>query len=145
MAAKTLSPEEEAQRSMMRQKLFQEALLEPMDYFSHDTDALSDDALFELFEAQGFAGLGMFWTLIQLLTRKRGHAYKGYRQLAHEMYLTESECAAFCEVLADLRLLDVEAFKNGSIVSKRVMRNAEQYADKISRQRLGAALTNQRA
>lgn len=140
-----LSAEEEQKRQHMREHLYQEALLEPMDYFSHDTDALSDDALFELFESQGFAGLGMFWTLIQLLTRKRGHAYRGYRQLAHEMYLTESECAAFCEVLADLGLLDAEAFKNGSIVSRRVMRNAETYADKISRSRLGAALTNRRA
>lgn len=140
-----LSQEEEAHRRIVRESLFQEALLEPMDYFSHDTDALSDDALFELFETQGFAGLGMFWTLIQLLTRKRGHAYKGMRQLSHEMYLSESECAAFCEVLADLGLIDSEAYANGTVVSRRVMRNAEQYADKVSRSRLGAALTNSRA
>ena len=140
-----LTPEEEEHRRRVRESLFQEALQEPMDYFSHDTDALNDDALYELFESRGYAGLGMFWRLIELLTRKRGHSYKGCKLLSHEMYLSEDECSSFIAELASIGLVDAEMYGRGMISSKRVNHNAEKYANEISRARLGAALTNGRA
>lgn len=146
MARKELTPEEEQERQELYERLYQEALDEPLDYLQHDTDAFEDDALRDLFDEGGYDAIGKFWHLAELLARKKGHAYsvvKGYGRLAYDMHMRVDEMESFIQDLYARNLIIRESFDGfKSIRSARVMRNAERAAETKAKARLGAEITH---
>lgn len=133
------------EKEEMYQSLFQQAVDEPMEYFPHDTNTFDDDSLWGFFEEMGYRGLGMFWRLIELLSAKKGHAYrKDDRRLPQALYISAEECGSFLDSLSRHGLLDRPLYQDGYIASGRVQRNAEGYAAKVAGMRLGAAMTNRK-
>lgn len=135
----------EEEKAMLLEHLFQEALQEPMDYFSHDTDTFDDEALWQLFDLRGYEGLGKFWRLVELLSGRKGHVYRlNDRRLAHDLYLPADEVSQLLTDLVGFGLLDQEAYERGWVSSRRVQKNAERYAEKASKARLGSEITNRK-
>lgn len=133
------------EKQQVYEALFQAALDEPMDYFPHDTNTFDDDSLWGFFEEKGYRGLGMFWRLVELLSQKKGHAYKKTdRRLAQALYLSAEECEELLESLVRHGLLDRGLYSDGFVSSCRVTRNAEGYAAKVAGARLGAEMTNRK-
>lgn len=133
------------ERSRLLEHFYQEAVQEPMDYFSHDVNTFDDDAYWSFFDEFGYAGLGKFWRLVELLSAKKGHSYRVEdRRLAHEMYLTQDELSELIDGLLRHGLLDKELYEDGRISSKRVQANAEIYATKTAKARLGAEVANRK-
>lgn len=126
-------------------QLHEEALAEPIRYFSHDADAFGDDALFAVFEDWGYVGYGMFWHLAEILHNKKGHTYdvsRGYGRLAHEMFVEPETIERFVASLDANGLLVDGLLERGRVAMNRVEKNAKEYADKVAPSRLGAAVTN---
>lgn len=146
MAKKDLSPEEEAERQEIYERLYMEALDEPLEFFIHDTDAFEDDALQDLFDEGGYDAVGKFWHLAELLARKKGHAYsvvKGYGRLAYDMHMEPDEMERFIQDLYARDLIIRESLDEFKTVrSARIQRNAERSADGKAKARLGAEITH---
>lgn len=136
----------------MWQQFYDEAVRLPMDYVMHDTDASYDDKLREAAADGGWAFYGMWWRLVELLTARDGHCYdvsseRGWMFLALDMsnfcMVSVDECKEFVQSLVAYGLLDRESFeKFHHVVSRRVIRNADEYAKKVAKARLGAWKTN---
>lgn len=138
----------------MYQVFFDEALDAPMDYVIHDTNASFDDKLRIAAADGGWAFYGMWWRLVELLTAKDGHCYdvsteRGWRFLALDMGnftpVSIDECKQFVTTLLDYGLLDGDSYREfGHVASRRVIRNAEGYAKKVAKAKLGSWKTNSR-
>lgn len=132
-------------KEQLLESLYLQALNEPMDYFPHDTNTFDDDAYWAFFQEQGYNGTGIYWQLVPLLTRKKGHSYKvGDKRLLNELYITEEQWEPVCDSMVRHGLLNRALYKDGFIVSDRVQRNAERYARQTSKARLGAEMTNRK-
>ena len=91
-------------KEQLLESLYLQALSEPMDYFPHDTNTFDDDAYWAFFQEQGYNGTGIYWQLVPLLTRKKGHSYKvGDKRLLNELYITEEQWDALQRRIHRLR------------------------------------------
>lgn len=136
------------------QAFYEQALDAPMDYIIHDTNASFDDALREAAADCGWGFYGMWWRLIELLTAKDGHCYdvsteRGWRFLACDMGnfcpVSVDEVKDLVDTLLTYGLLDRASFEEfGHIASRRVIKNADEYAKKVAKARLGSWKTNSR-
>lgn len=155
------SPEE---KKMLRKKLFNEKIDEPLEYVGHDTTAHVDPDMQELKAIYGMAGQGYFWQLAEILGSKKGHIIDLNRkgaliQLTHDMEFDKPQidvetgevtypanpiekCRQFIETLVELNLLNAESYRESNhIVSRRIARNAELRADKYAANSLKGAIT----
>ena len=130
----------------------------PMDYFQHDSDAHTDDALRALVLSFGDPLYGLaagyqYWVLMELLTARKGHYYdvsteQGWQLLAIDMstcgaVMDVEECKGLIEALGIQGLISAAALNDSHrIISNRVCRNAEHYAKKTADKRIGAYKTN---
>lgn len=142
------------EESVVWQQFYEEACRLPMDYVVHDTDASYDDKLREAAADGGWEFYGKWWRLVELLTARDGHCYdvsteRGWMFLALDMgnfrMVSVDECKDFIESLVSYGLLDRESYENyHHVTSRRVIRNADEYARKVAKARLGAWKTNNR-
>lgn len=142
------------EESAVYQSYYEEALSAPMDYVVHDTNASFDDKLREAAADGGWEFYGRWWRLVELLTAKDGHCYdvsteRGWRFLACDMGnfcpVSVAECKDLVDTLLEYGLLDRVSYEEHKhVVSRRVIRNADGYAKKVAKARLGSWKTNSR-
>lgn len=103
---------------------------EPMEYFSHDADAAQDIKCRKLIRRQDMAGYGRWWVLCELLAGIKGHIFcirteEELDLLAESLYFDEVEdCKAFLDDLAEIGLINADAYQDGIIGSERMGRNS---------------------
>ncbi len=153
-----LSTEEIAEINAQYHEYEQEALLEPMTYVPHDTNAHLDDAMRAIVTAcdSPHDGLAMgykYWCLMELLAARKGHLYdvsteRGWQFLSIDMstcgvVVSVEECMELVGLLVSVGLLAADVFtESHHVVSERVCRNAERYAKSVADKRIGAWKTN---
>lgn len=156
--ARPLSDEELAEINEQYHVYEQEALLEPMSFVPHDTDAHLDDAMRAVVTAvpDHDAGLAMgykYWCLMELLAARKGHMYdvsteQGWTFLSIDMstcgvVVGVEECRSLVETLAGVGLLSQDVYReSGRVMSERVCRNAQRFAKGIADKKIGAWKTN---
>lgn len=155
---KQLSVEEVAEINEQYHLYEQEALLDPMTYVPHDTNAHLDDAMRAIVTAcdDPHDGLAMgykYWCLMELLAARKGHLYdvsseRGWVFLAIDMstcgvVVTVDECREMVELFVGVGLLSKDVYEEAQhVVSERVCRNAERYAKSVADKKIGAWKTN---
>lgn len=149
MARRERTPEEEALLSRLRM----EEMQKPLSYVPHDTDAMTDDEIRMCVIENGIAIYGIWWCLVELLAKRRGHRYDvtdelGWRFLASDMSsigetFTVDQVKAFVDVFESHGLLHLDV-EDGRVLltNDRVIRTAIASAEKTAKRRFGAALTN---
>ena len=147
MARKSYTPEEQELYLHVQEAAYQEALMEPMEYFAHDVTARNDVKLYRLTQRLGREAKASYWDLVELLHSTKGHVVgisEGYCWLAHELWMDERECEGFVHALADLDLIESEPYSRGFVSMARVWSNAEKYAKNKASMKASAAVTNMR-
>lgn len=147
MAKKSYTPAEQELYTNVQEAAFQEALLEPMEYFAHDACARNDPKLYRLAQRMGREARASYWDLVELLHGTKGHVVNvgdGYGWLAHELWMDETGCEGFVQALADLSLIESEPYSRGFVSMSRVWENAEKYAKNKASMKASAAVTNMR-
>lgn len=149
MAKKERTPEEEALLSRLKM----EEMQKPLSYVPHDTDAMMDDEIRMCVIENGIAIYGVWWCLVELLAKRRGHRYDvtdelGWRFLASDMsavgeMFTVDQMKAFVQIFEEHGLLHLDREDERILLTNdRVIRTAIASADKTAKRRLGAAMTN---
>lgn len=135
-----------------RWRYYNEAFLAPMPWFRMDSDFLNDPKVRRLGFIGGWTFVGMYCGLIAHLASEEGHIYDvsdefGWAVLQEHMSLTgkpvDSETLrTFVDTIAALGLIDAEMYaESGRIASNRLVKEAENYAEKTARNKLhGAAM-----
>ncbi len=140
--ARELTEEQVAKRN----QLYYEELAKPLRYVSHDCNAHDDPKLQDLRDDHGFAALGRWWLLVELLGGREGHRYdlarpNGWRRLSQDLEFGRNEqaveeCKEFVDVLFELDLVNRELFANAcTLASDRIDRNAREVARDIAGKR----------
>lgn len=147
MARKAYTPGEQELYRNTYESAFQDALMEPMEYFSHDVTARNDVKLYKLVKRLGREAKATYWDLVELLHSTKGHVVnvgEGYGWIAHELWMDETDCEGFVQALADLSLIEGEPYSRGFVSMARVWENAEKYAKNKASMKASAAVTNMR-
>lgn len=129
---------------------YQEAFEAPLKYLHHDTDAHADNELRVLAAEVGSLEIvGQYWCLMELLAQRKGHVYDvsrdhGWQFLAIDMstcgvHMTADQCREVVGRLAEFNKINAESFAEGHIVSDRISRQADRYADKFASAKAGGA------
>lgn len=130
-----------------RFQLYTEALLAPMPWFKLDSDFLNDPKVRKLGFIGGWEYVGMYCGLISHLASEDSHMYDvsddyGWAVLQSHMSLMGhpidmDDLKGFVGYAAELGLIDPGMLEeSGKIASNRLMREAENYADKTARNKL---------
>lgn len=103
--------------------------LEPMRYFSHDSDAREDMKCRYLRSRYGMAGYGRWWVLCEMLAQQRGHRFDWNVEmdrwcLCDELGMAEDETASFLGFLAETGLIVAELWDGGIVASDRMSENS---------------------
>ena len=153
-----LSEQEIAEINAQYHAYEQEALLEPMSYVPHDTNAHLDDAMRALITSctdphEGLALGYKYWCLMELLAARKGHLYdvstdRGWQFLSIDMstcgvVVSAYECRELVELLVGIGLLSKSCYTEAHhVLSDRICRNAERYAKGVADKKIGAWKTN---
>lgn len=138
------------QRANLFEKFLAEEVQRPLDYFAHDSNASSDPKLQRLRDDHGWAAIGRWWCLVELLSAAEGHIIdvsrpQQWTRLAHSLEMdTADEARAFIDWLLSVGLLDRDAMASGHVMSARVMRNAERFAEAAAKGRMAVACRGDR-
>lgn len=133
------------ERAALLERFTAEEVTRPLDYFPHDSNASADPKLQRLRDDHGWAAIGRWWALVELLSAAEGHLVdvsrpQQWRRLANALEFDDvDECQAFVAALLDVGLIDRDAARGGHVMSARVMRNAEKVAEGIARGRVAVA------
>ena len=134
-----------------RHELYMEALVAPMPWFKLDSDFLNDPKVRRLGFVGGWEYIGMYCGLIAHLAAEDSHMYDvsddyGWAVLQAHMspmghQVPIDGLMAFVKTLAELGLIDAEMLgESGKVASNRLMREAENYAEKTARNKLQGEL-----
>lgn len=115
-------------------------------YFSHDTNASNDPKLVNIRISFGWAGIGMYWAIIEALHKERdGKLPEGlissmiYDYFCHEEIRTSTKMRDDAKPFEEtLYLTDLLVKSDGTTTSKRVQENLEEINSKIEKGREGA-------
>ena len=138
------------ERAALYEKFVAEEVRRPLDYFAHDSNASADPKLQRLRDEHGWAAMGRWWTLVEVLSAAEGHLVdvsrpQQWRRLANALEFDDAgECREFVAWLLALGLLDRDAMEGGHVMSARVMKNAERAAEGIARGRMAVACRGDR-
>lgn len=107
----------------------QDASMEPLRYFSHDSDAADDIKCKRLIRRLGYEGYGMWWRVCELMAAATGHTLpcatdEDREILCDELRCDEEALSVFVATLADVGLIDCDALSEGRIASRRMIDNA---------------------
>ena len=107
----------------------EEAALEPLLYFPHDSNARRDPKIRRLLHWGGMAAYGRWWALCEYLAFVDNHIALFNNDVeksitAAELELTVNDAEAFLAQLALLRLIDPELFAEGRVCNARMVENA---------------------
>lgn len=143
-----MSKPTDKERQAMLEGLVAEELRKPMAYFFHDSNARSDPKLELLRDEHGWAAMGRYWALVELLAEADSHLIEvrrpqQWKRLANALEFEDvAEAREFVGWLEAVGLIDREALAGGHVMSARLHRNAEKMAEGIARKRLGGVMTN---
>ena len=125
-----------------------EAMHSPVPHVLHDSCAHRDSALRRLVRDGGMEAYGRYWLLVELLTGLPEHQYEVADEVGWEMFAADmsrleatspDECKTFVGRLAELGLIDREAYDEVHVVAiRRVLRDVEKYAQGTAKRKLGA-------
>lgn len=129
-----------------REEFLAEEIRKPLKYVMHDANAHDDPKLQDLRDDHGFAALGRWWLLVELLAGRVDHCYDvsrahGWERLAHDLEFGRSpeaveECRGFIAALLGLGLLERSSYSEFEhIRSARIDRNAAAVAEEIAGKR----------
>ena len=146
---------QEQQEAMQAYERFlEEARRDPIKYAHHDARAHDDEALYRLVANHGMAYYGWYWLLVELLSGRKDHAYDvsdefGWRRLARDMScmcdISVEDCQLFIMELASMGLVSREHLsETHKVVIRRILIDAEKYAEEVAKKKLGAWKTNRK-
>ena len=107
----------------------EEAALEPLLYFPHDSNARRDPKIRRLLHWGGMAAYGRWWALCEYLAFVDNHIALFNNDVeksitAAELEMTVADAEAFLAQLALLHLIDQELFAEGRVCNARMVENA---------------------
>ena len=142
-----MAVDEEMLRAEKLAEFTSEARKTPLRFLQHDVNAQEDDAIYRMVEVLGIGAYGRYWQLMELMARRSQHCYdvstdRGWRKLSLDMSSLEdfsvNECKEFVALLCSLGLLSDESFRQfGHVVSDRLSREVEKYAEEAASKKFG--------
>lgn len=107
----------------------EEAALEPLLYFPHDSNARRDPKIRRLLHWGGMAAYGRWWALCEYLAFVDNHIALFNNDVeksitAAELEMSVADAEAFLAQLALLHLIDPELFAEGRVCNARMVENA---------------------
>lgn len=114
-----------------------------MQFFPHDSNAMRDSKMQHLRFKHGWAGVGMWWALCEMMANDSRQAIDFSTRedkaiLANDLQLSEDECESFVGYLASLGLVRSEDLAEGRIRSERMCANALEVDARQTRAKKGA-------
>lgn len=136
------------------ERFLDEARQEPIKYVKHDNKSHDDEALYRLVAQHGMEWYGWYWLLVELLAGRKNHSYDvsdevGWRRLTRDMScmvdMSAEDCKLFIMELASMGLVSKEHLSEAQkVVIKRILTDAEKYAEEVAKKKLGAWKTNRK-
>lgn len=137
----------ESEEAILRDRLLDEELSKPLEYFKHDTNAHEDEKILDLVDEGGLAWYGLYWLLVEHLVGRKSHCYDlnkpndCHRLIANMNALAPvdgGEVEKFIRRCADIGLIDGVAYKEyNRIAIGRIFDNAQIAAHSRASRRLG--------
>lgn len=120
--------------------------LEPMRYFSHDSDANRDKKCRKLMARHGLEGYGRWWLLCEALASTDGHRFDWNApderwMLADELMCgtDEGRAESFLSDCAEIGLINPEMWGRGVVSSDRMFENSLYFGKKRASGIMGAS------
>lgn len=108
-----------------------------MKWFDHDIDARSDDKIFELIEAHGMMGYGLWWLILEELYASEETGFQieatetWFKRIAKQANLTDwRSLVRVLDTMAEQNLIDAQLWAEHFIHCPSIMKRADAYIKK---------------